>query len=182
MEPQDPDWPDVSALQRGDDSALDRLMERHHTPLLSFVTRVIGRAQDAEEIAQETFVRAYFQISSFRPRGRFSAWLYQIARNLCRDYFRSRAFKLAALSEPIDRIPSEPLTTPIDLDSRAERIEAVQAGLLKVPLRLRECLILTAIEGLSHAEAAQRLGISPKAVETRSYRARRLLVKYLKIH
>lgn len=56
----------------------------------------------------------------------------------------------------------------------------MQAALLKVPLRLRECLILTAIEGLSHTEAAQRLGISPKAVETRSYRARRLLAKYLK--
>lgn len=185
MQASGPDWPDrldwsdVAALQRGEDAALDRLMERHRGPLLGFVARMIGNAQDAEEIAQETFVRAYFQIHTYRPRAPFTAWLYRIARNLCRDYFRSRAYKQGQVSLNLEGLPAEPAQESTCSDGEKDRIEAVQAALLKVPVKFRESLILTAIEGLSHAEAGARLGISAKAVEVRSHRARRALQKIL---
>lgn len=65
MQMSDPDRADVLALQRGEDAALDRLIERHRSPLLGFVARMIGNPEDAEEIAQETFVRVYFQIQKY---------------------------------------------------------------------------------------------------------------------
>lgn len=180
MQNSDPDWPDVAALQRGEDAALDRLIERHRGALLGFVTRMIGHTQDAEEIAQEAFVRVYFQIHQFRPRAPFVAWLYQIARNLCRDYFRSRAYKQRQVSDGLEALKTD-LVQPDEASAwAADRMEAVQVALLKLPVRLRESLVLTAIEGLSHAEAGARLGISAKAVEVRSYRARAELVKILK--
>jgi len=176
----DPDWPDVQALQGGDDSALDRLMARHRGPLLAFVSRMIGNSGDAEEMAQETFVRAYFKIHTFRPRAPFVAWLYQIARNLCRDYFRSRAYKQWILSDSLEEHPGERSQATKTFSDGPDRVEAVQVALLKLPIKLRESLILTAIEGFSQAEAAARLGLSAKAVEVRSYRARKLLERFLR--
>lgn len=173
----DPDWPDVEALQAGDDNALNRLMDRHQIPVQNFIRRMIGHSGDAEEIAQEVFVRAYFQIHTYRPRARFVAWLYQIARNLCLDYFRSRTFRQSRLSDSLDGMPRE-LFEP-ERDHSTDRTEVVQAALLKVPVKFRESLILTAIEGHSHAEAAVRLGLSTKAIEVRSYRARKMLAKIL---
>lgn len=180
MQSSDPDWPDVAALQRGEDAALDRLMERHRAPLVGFATRMIGRTEDAEEIAQETFVRAYFQIHTYRPKAPFVAWLYQIARNLCRDHFRSRAYKQGLASEALDHLQQEPVQQQENSEAEQARIDAVQAALIKLPSKLRECLILTSIEGLSHAEAGDRLGLSAKAIEVRCYRARVLLGKVLK--
>lgn len=179
MQVADPDWPDVQALQGGDDSGLDRLVAKHRLPLLAFVSRMIGNAGDAEVIAQETFVRAYFQIHTYRPRAPFVAWLYRIARNLCRDYFRGSAYKRWILSDGFDALPVEPAQPVMFSSASIDRIEAVQSALLKVPIKFRESLILTAIDGLSHSEAADRLGISAKAVEVRSYRARRLLAGIL---
>lgn len=179
MEFTDPDWFDVEALQSGDDRALDRIIERHRRSLELFMFRMIGHAADAEELTQETFVRVYFQIGSYRPRSRFVAWLYQIARNLCRDYFKSRAYRQRSLNTELtveieDNLNSENLP-----ESLAQRIDQVQAALLLIPAALRECLILTAVEGLSHIEAGRRLGLSAKAVEVKSYRARKRLLKML---
>ena len=100
---------------------------------------MIGNAQDAEEIAQETFVRAYFQIQKYRPTANFTAWLYQIARNLCRDYFRSRAYKQRLASEGLDGLPIEPVQIEGRSNVEEERIEVVQAALMKLPPKLRGC-------------------------------------------
>lgn len=180
MQMSDPDRADVLALQRGEDAALDRLIERHRSPLLGFVARMIGNPEDAEEIAQETFVRVYFHIQKFRPTAPFVAWLYQIARNLCRDYFRSRVFKQKVVSDTLHGLPVEQAQPETNLEGENERVQMVQAAMLNVPPKLRECLILTAIEGYSHAEAGARLGLTAKTVEVRSYRARGILKKLLK--
>jgi RNA polymerase sigma-70 factor (ECF subfamily) len=180
MESSDPDWPDVAALQGGEEAALDRLMERHGPAMLGFVNRMIRNAQDAEEIAQETFVRAYFQIQKYQPRAPFAAWLYQIARNLCRDYFRSRAYKQSLVFQAPDGHSGDALQPESRSSAEKDRIEAVQDALVKLPVKFRECLILRAIEGLSCAEAGARLGLTAKAVEVRAHRGRALLAKLLK--
>ena len=174
----DPDWPDVAALQRGEDTALNRIMDRHREPVYGFIRHMIGHAADAQELAQETFVRAYFAIGRFRPKTSFAAWLFQIARNLCRDYFRSRAYRQRQQASPW----SDDLAGHVMVDPPTgtdDRTEALHAALARLPIALRECLVLTAIEGLSHKEAACKLGISPKAVEIKSYRARKKLAVYL---
>jgi len=174
---EDPDLPDVQALQAGDEAALDRLMSRHQKPLLAFLYQMTGHASDAEELAQETFVRVYFNIRNFHPRGRFAAWLYQIARNLARDYFRRRVARERRLAEVQEKSEAE---TALSHDGEDHRIDQLREALLRLPPALRECLVLTAIEGLSHQEAGRLLGISTKAVESRAYRARRLLMKKLR--
>jgi RNA polymerase sigma-70 factor (ECF subfamily) len=176
----DPDWPDVEALQNGDQTALDRLIERHRRTIQGFVQRMIGDASAAEEIAQETFVRAYFRIHRYHPRSPFAAWLFEIARNLCRDYFRSRAYRQRASSVGLEWIEKQPNpTNSRGRDEKEDQISRLTAALDRLPLALRECLVLTALEGLSHKDAALRLGLSPKAVEVKSYRARKLLEKFL---
>lgn len=181
MQSSDPDYPDVLALQGGEDEALDRLMEKHRASITAFIFRMVGDAADADELAQETFVRAYFQIRSYRPKAPFAAWLYQIARNLCRDHFRSRAYKTRLKSQSMEELQHERSTGEDTVpDALVERVEMVQSALLRIPVELRESLILTAIEGLSHEEAATRLGLTSKAVEVRCYRARKALLKALK--
>lgn len=175
----DPDWPDVAALQQGEDDALNRIMLRHQAPVFRFIRRMIPNASDAEELAQETFVRAYFQISTYRPQAPFVSWLYQIARNLCRDYFRSRAYKESLAAQSFESPHPVQLAENSPSKASEERVERLQAALLRLPVNLRESLILAAIEGLSHEEAGKRLGLSAKAVEVRCYRARKALQKIL---
>ena len=174
---QDPDWPDVAALQLGETAALDRLMKRHHAEVTGFIWRMTGNHRDAEELAQETFVRAFFQIQQFRPRAAFAAWLYRIARNLCLDYFRSRAQRQKSQNIPLDDAWNLPEATASALQDEAT--ELLQDAIADLPIHLREPLVLTALEGMSPEEAGRRLGISPKAVEVKCYRAREKLRIFL---
>lgn len=175
----DADWPDIAALQQGENAALDRLMDRHHGRILAFIRHMTGNQSDAEELTQEVFVRAYFNIQRYRPRAPFIAWLYQIARNLCRDYFRSRAFQRQTATTALTPEMAATLVSPNPPDPSAEQLR-LNAALMRLPQRLRECIVLTAIEGLSHQEAARQLGVSAKAVEVRSYRARKRLSAILR--
>jgi RNA polymerase sigma factor (sigma-70 family) len=175
---QDPDWPDVAALQAGDTTALDRLMKRHHSELTGFIWRMTGNHRDAEELAQETFVRAFFQIQQYRPRAPFAAWLYRIARNLCLDYFRSRAQRQKIQNIPLNEVWNMPESSASALQDDTTKL--LQDGIADLPIHLREPLVLTALEGMSHEEAGRRLGISAKAVEAKCYRAREKLRNFLR--
>jgi RNA polymerase sigma-70 factor (ECF subfamily) len=174
---QDPDWPDVAALQAGDTAALDLLMKRHHAEVTGFIWRMTGNHRDAEELAQETFVRAFFQIQQYRPRAPFAAWLYRIARNICLDYFRSRAQRQKSQNIPLNEAWNMPESAASALQD--ETTELLQDAIADLPIHLREPLVLTALEGMSHEEAGRRLGISSKAVEVKCYRAREKLRVFL---
>jgi RNA polymerase sigma-70 factor (ECF subfamily) len=175
---QDPDWPDVAALQAGETAALDLLMKRHHAEVTGFIWRMTGNHRDAEELAQETFVRAFFQIQQYRPRAPFVAWLYRIARNLCLDFFRSRAQRQKSQNIPLNDAWNLPESASSALQHEAE--ELLQDAIADLPIHLREPLVLTALEGMSHEETGRRLGISAKAVETKCYRARERLRNFLR--
>lgn len=175
---QDPDVQDVAALQAGDEKALDRIMKRHHAEVSGFIWRMTGNHRDSQELAQETFVRAFFQIQKYRPQAPFAAWLYRIARNICLDYFRSRTQRQKSQSIPLDEVWNMPSSsTSVFQDDASEMLEDAIAEL---PIHLREPLVLTALEGMSHEEAGRRLGISAKAIEVKCYRAREKLRKSLK--
>jgi RNA polymerase sigma-70 factor (ECF subfamily) len=180
----DPDLPLVRALQAGDDHALTALMARHREPLYRFLFRYTRNETAAADLAQEAFVRAYFNIGSFKPAARFSTWLHQIALNLCRDRARSRDYKRSFWQQPLsdlagaltitDRTPS-----PEALAITRESGEHLQRLIDELPHPLKAVLILTVLEERPHKEVAEILGISPKAVETRVYRARKLLAASL---
>ena len=178
----DPDLPLVRALQAGDDRALNELICNYQKPLFGFICRYTGDEEAARDILQETFVRLYFGVQRFKPRAKFATWLYSIAMNLCRDHARSKQRRQSYVTESIDvsdfrrKVPSSD-RGPAAETAAHERLAILQKAIEELPHDLRTALLLVAIEGHSHSECAELLGISPKAVETRVYRARKILEK-----
>lgn len=170
------------ALQRGDERALNRLMDRWQVPLRAFLYRSTQNEQDALDLAQDTFVRIYRHRARYRAGARFSTWMFQIALNLARDLARRHQRRPVA---PLDEAP-EPATTdnPGRALTDAEAATAVRRAIAQLPDDLREAVLLSEFEQLSHAEIAEIVGATPKAIETRLYRAREklrlLLARYLR--
>src|SRR6516164_446114 len=111
MMQEDPDLVLVQDLQAGKDRALNSLMDRHKEGLFRFVLRQVRNEADALELTMETFVRAYFNIGKFRPKAKFSTWLYRIALNLCRDHLKSRAYQHSLQTVSFDA-PTEDRENP----------------------------------------------------------------------
>jgi RNA polymerase sigma-70 factor, ECF subfamily len=182
------DRADMEKLQAGHDAALNDLMERHATPVFHFLCRMVGNEDDANDLAQETFVRVFKSRASFRLEQKFSTWLFTIAANLARNHFRWRARhpNLSLEAENPETKQSLGSTLPAkdpapnDAALAAERARAVRVAVGQLPGDLREAIVLCEWEERSVAEAAAILEATPKAVESRLYRARGMLRERLK--
>jgi RNA polymerase sigma factor (sigma-70 family) len=168
----------MQRTQQGDEAALGRLMERWERPVKSVIARLVFNAAEAEDLAQETFVRVWQQRARFRAEADFRPWVFAIAVNLARNRLRWwRRRPSVALDEWTETPPAGPVgagTAAGGLES-AERAAAVRAAIAALPADLREAIVLFEYEQLSHAEIATAVGATPKAVETRIYRAREKL-------
>jgi RNA polymerase sigma-70 factor (ECF subfamily) len=179
---------DMERLIAGHDAALNDLMERHATPMFHFLCRMVGNKDDANDLAQETFVRVFRARASFRMNEKFSTWLYTIAANLARNHFRWRArhpnVSLEAETGDSEQTLGSLLPAsgpgPNEQALAAERAAAVRVAVGKLPEDLREVIVLCEWEECSMAEAAAILETTPKAVESRLYRARGILRERLK--
>ena len=177
------DRADMEKLQAGHDAALNDLMERHATPVFHFLCRMVGNEDDANDLAQETFVRVFKSAKSFRANERFSTWLFTIAANLARNHFRwrSRHPHISLDTEKAETGQTFGSTLPANAASpkeatlAGERAAAVRTAVKNLPEDLREAIVLCEWEERSVAEAAAILEITPKAVESRLYRARGIL-------
>jgi len=182
------DRADMEKLQAGHDAALDDLMERHATPVFHFLYRMVGNEDDANDLAQETFVRVFKSAKSFRAGEKFSTWMFTIAANLARNHFRWRSrhpnISLDAENPETEQSIGSTLPTtspaPNETVLAEERAGAVRLAVQKLPEDLREAIVLCEWQELSLAEAAAILETTPKAVESRLYRARNLLRERLK--
>ena len=178
----------MERLQAGQDAALNSLMERHAAPVFHFLCRMVGNEDDANDLAQETFVRVFKSAKSFRTSEKFSTWLFAIAANLARNHFRwrSRHPNLSLDAENPETEQSLGSTLPANSAPpneeavAEERASAVRAAVTKLPEDLREAIVLCEWEERSVAEAAAILESTPKAVESRLYRARGILREKLK--
>jgi RNA polymerase sigma-70 factor, ECF subfamily len=174
-------------LIEGDDLALNELMERWQKPLHLFILRYVGNYADSIELAQETFVRVYHHRNRFTFKSKFSTWLLSIATNLCRHHARwHRRHPTISLDDTasIDEVPDENLLiSPDEIPSaqvgRSELAKLVKEEIEKLPHDLKAAVLLFAYDNLSYAEIAVIMGCTPKAVETRLYRVRKLLAKRL---
>jgi len=190
------DTPDTSALDRadmarlagGEDAALNDLMDRHAARVFRFLYRMLGSEDDANDLAQETFVRVFRHRARFKPEAKFTTWLYAIAGNLARNHHRGRSrhpnVSFDALAPDTgqswgDALPASD-ATPREAAIASERAEAVRAAVRALPDEMREAVILCEWEDLSVADAAVVLESTPKAVESRLYRARQLLREKLR--
>jgi len=175
MHGDDPDSGLADRIQSGDDAALTELMDRYKRPILNFVYRLLGNASEADDVAQEVFVRVYQNIRKFRPgAARFSTWLFQIARNAAIDHLRKRARRR---EEPLDNIaPAAPASRAVEANEIGGRITAVVSEL---PEDQRTAFVLAEYHGKSYAEIAEIMSCSEKSVESRLYRAKQFLRKQL---
>ena len=192
MEENDPDdWAFARRAAQGDEHAYSVLIERYQGPVHGFIFRSVDEDETAKDLTQEAFVKAWFALERVQERARFSTWLFQIAANLCRDHAKSKATRNARVTNPIFRVREDGHTEERDFphpgmapDNQAqmnETMKALDREIAALPIELREAFILGAIDQLPHKEIASILGISPKAVEVRVYRARKILTERLAI-
>jgi RNA polymerase sigma-70 factor (ECF subfamily) len=174
------DFSDASlavAARQGDQAAFGHIMRRHKGWLYQFIRRYVGDKDDAYDVLQESFVSAWGALARFDPERPFEAWLRRIALNKCRDRARRNSVKRAALAVLAwTGQQSEASTPPAENASAADgALKRLEAAIAELPRALKEPLVLTMLEGLSHKETGEQLGINAKAVETRVYRAKKQL-------
>lgn len=168
----------VAAALTGDRMAFTTLMGRHKDAIYRFVRRYVGDADEAFDLVQETFVACWSALDSFDPKRSFPTWLRRIALNKCRDWSRRRRvreffFRALPLEAAASRIST--LDPETDVDANEAQAAKLDAAIAALPPTLKEPLLLTVFEGLTHLEVANLLGISVKAVELRVYRAKQRL-------
>ena len=166
----------VLQSQNGDPAAFETLIRNHQHMVHSLTYRMTGSLADAEDLAQETFIRAYEQIGDFRGASKFSTWLYRIAVNTCLNWRQSEArrFQLqAGCAGEISEWHAGGGNSPGD------QANEIQGALLKLPAKQRAAIVLTIYDGLNHAEAARVLNCSETTVSWRVFAAKRKLKRWL---
>ena len=179
-EREDAEW--MLRLQDGEDAALNALMTRWQVPLVSFIHRYIDDRSQALDLAQETFIRVYQSRQRYRATAKFSSWLFTIASNLCKNYTRwQHRHPVVSLvrdddgaGDVLDAFPS-PGKSPHDAAGDNDLARCVKEGIQGLPHDLKTVVLLFEYEDLSYEAIAAVLGCSAKAVETRLYRARKIL-------
>ncbi len=165
----------------GDRRAFDALVGRHKARAYGFCRRYVGDAEDAYDLVQDAFAAAWLGLRRFDERRSFAAWLSAITLNKCRDFCRRRTVRrkvLAAFAR--DQAGPEPIARdPGAIGGQAARLERLDQAIAQLPSLYKDALLLTALGGLSHQAAATALGATPKAVEMRIHRAKRLLAAQL---
>ena len=168
----------VLQSQKGDPTAFEALVRNHQRMVHSLTFRMTGSPADAEDLAQEAFIRAYEQIGSFHGTAKFSTWLYRIAVNTCLNWRQSEARRSQLQTDCANELSAQHVNgEPSSSDHHANL--QVQAALLKLPAKQRAAIVLTIYDGMNHAEAAQVLGCSETTVSWRVFAARQKLKRWL---
>lgn len=181
---EDPDRELVESWKRGDEGAFVSLVERHEKRVFRLLMRMMGTREEAEDVAQETFLSLHRHGRNFRSESRFSTFVYRVAANAALNRRRSlgrartRAQKLVAKQAAGDHLPSEP-RNPEDATQGAEVAVQVQRALGTLPAGMRMPLVMYELEGLSYGEIADSLSVAEGTVKSRIHRARQMLKREL---
>lgn len=162
----------------GDQSAYSALMHRHREAVFRLARHHAPDESAAIDITQEAFIAAFTALRRFDGERPFRAWILRITLNKCRDHSRRRKVRhFLTFARPIEDAAdvADPALDPEAVLHSARAVSHIRGEVQALPARLREPLILCAIEGMSQDEAAELLGVSRKAIETRIYRARQKL-------
>ena len=173
MAPLDEDL--VAAFQSGDIAAFDQLVSRWDRRIQGAVYRLIGNHEEARDLSQEAFLKAYRALGTFKKEARFSSWLYQIAINATRDRLRRRRRNAADLSldelgAEAERALRDGRPSALALMESHDLSRAVAAAMAALPEEQREVVILKEYEGLTFPEIAVALDVPLSTVKTRLYR------------
>lgn len=177
----------VQRTLNGDRAAFGQLIERYFASLFNFVLPLVNHQHDAEDIVQESFIRAFRRLETFQSRSEFKTWLYAIAYRLVRRKRRRKPINEADLTSPSDNhfrgggLPSKTGSTdPKEEIDRAELVLAVRKAISELPEVYRAAVVLVDLEGLDYRSAAEVMKVPVNTVRSRLARARELLRKKLK--
>ena len=165
--------------QRGDLDAYGELVRCHQSGVFSVCYRMLGERGEAEDAAQETFIRAYERIHLFDAQRPFGPWVRRVAANLCINRMQARDILHLPYEDGLGESGASTWISPEAAVERAERSEAIWAAILSLPAQYRAVIELRHFQGLSYEEIAQALAISSSAVKTHLHRARKILAMRL---
>jgi RNA polymerase sigma-70 factor (ECF subfamily) len=174
----------ISKFKEGERLAFEDLILKYQDKIYNLCRHMLGNAHDAEDAAQDTFIKAYQNLNNFKPNASFYTWLYRIAVNTCLDYkkrpFFESIFKHSAETEESfqERASGEP--SPEKLYENKLLGVALYKSLARLSPKLRAAIILKEIEGLSYEEVAEVLDVSSGTVKSRISRAREELKRLMK--
>ena len=170
---------DIKAAKRGDAAAFTRLVEAYQRPVYNLAYRMLGDSAEAEQAAQEAFLRAYTQLSTYQPGYKFSSWLLSIASHYCIDLLRRR--RLTWLSIEDEEAPAEALATeepgPEDTMLHKEQETTVRKMLSTLPPDYRLPIVLRYWHDSSYEEIAEATHSTVSAVKSKLFRARAMLAE-----
>ena len=169
----------IRRAQEGDRGAFDALVTDSFGRIYSLLFRMVGNHEDAEDLAQECFVRAYRSLRFYRGDASFATWLYRIALHLARDHQRrgTRRSVVGKLSdEELEKV-ALPWRGPSEEVTRKELVDSLASAIQQLPHNLRAALVLRILEGLDYDEVARAMGVRPGTARTQVMKARRLLVR-----
>jgi RNA polymerase sigma-70 factor (ECF subfamily) len=180
-------WTDEELVAKsigGDSDSFNELVLRWERPIYALAYRTIGREEDARDVCQETFLRAFRALPGFRGQAKFSSWLYRIALNLCRDWMRrERRAPTVQAPEDVDLIEmaaaAEPSESIEDLVARKDLTRVVERAMALLPEEQRTAIILKEYHGLTFQEIAELVGCPLSTVKTRLYQGLTVLRRQL---
>lgn len=186
----DDDLEIVNRVKAGDSAAFSELVHKYKKPILNLIYRLMGSADEAEDLAQEAFLRAYRGLSKFEARAKFFTWLYRIAMNVAlRARKRRSRYSFESLEQKVENGSSEmrraiaTSSGPSSKMEKREMQEIVKKAIGQLPDEQRSVVILYRYENLSYEEISKVLNVSLPAVKSRLHRARKnlkdLLAEYV---
>jgi RNA polymerase sigma-70 factor (ECF subfamily) len=175
VQPEESQW--LENALKGDDQAFTRLVETYERPVYNLCYRMLGNAQDAEDSAQETFLRAYLSLRSYDKNRAFSTWILSIAAHYCIDQIRKRRMQIISVEELPDpdlKEPSPGMETGL---SRKEERQRIQSLLHTLDPTDRAAVVMYYWYDFSYEEICQALSLTMSALKSRLHRSRRAMAE-----
>lgn len=177
----------VARSRGGDADSFNQLILRWERPIYALAYRVIGREEDARDVCQEAFFRAYRALPGFKGEAKFSSWLYRITLNLCRDWIRrQRRAPVQQMPEDAEALDAVAVVDPSesieDLVARRELTSVVEEAMTHLPEEQRTAIILKEYHGMTFQEIADLQGCPLSTVKTRLYQGLSVLRRHLGRH
>jgi len=168
----------------GDSESFNQLILRWERPIYALAYRTLGREEEARDVVQETFLRAFRGLKNFRGQAKFSSWIYRIALNLCRDWMRrERRAPIAPTPEGVDLVElaaeQEPAESIEDLVARHDMSRVVARAMARLPDEQRMAIILKEYHGMTFQEIADLQSVPLSTVKTRLYQGLSVLRRVL---
>jgi RNA polymerase sigma-70 factor (ECF subfamily) len=181
--PDEEDRAWVLAFQGGREEGFNRLVLKHKDRVFGLCRRLLGDRDEAEDAAQEAFVRVFHGLGEFRLEAKFSTWLYRIAVNVCKNKMESKQYRENRNRQSLEAMDAEdgPASpSPAQELEAKDRRQCIEAAIARLPDEQRVLVVLRDVEGRSYEEMAETTGLNPGTLKSRLNRGRRQLQEWLK--